>query len=152
SARREGDMAKHHQQPQQQSLPRPTAPLTPVQPKDETAEVRTWLALGRVEGGRHAVAYLKTQGTRVVESLLLNSRYGPMPCKDASMAEDTWEEASYPVLFLGQPPLTVKAETLTEGKALGLHRVGGKTLAVEVEVEGNRLLSEEGRALWAGSK
>lgn len=148
-------MAKHHQQ--QQQLPRPTAPQTPMQqpltPKVE-AEIRVWLAVGTVEG-KHACALLKTQGTRVLESLLLEARNGPTPSRDASTAEDTWEEASYPVLYHGETPTIAKAAMLDEGRALALHKApNGKTAAVEVEVEGNRLLCGEGnfRVIFLGGR
>lgn len=150
-------MAKHqHQQYQQQSLPHPTAPPTPVAkaPVPEP-EPRWWLAIGTVEGNKHAVAWMKTQGTRVLECHFLDSHYGPMPLRDAALAEDTWEEASYPALFHGTPPRTVGQGMLEFGRAIGFHKApNGKTAAVEVEVEGNRLLCGEGdfKTIYLGGR
>lgn len=149
-------MAKHHHPQQQQILPRPTAPPTPmptpVRPREE-AEVRTWLALGITEERRHGVALLKTQGTKVLECTFLDSHYGHMPVKDAALAEDTWEEASYPVIYHGETPRLAKPGTLVEGKALGLvPAANGKTGAVVVEIEDGRLVQAEGQVVYLGGR
>ena len=146
-------MAKH-QQYQQQSFSKPqTQAVTPTPPKAPAPEPepRWWLALGTVDK-KHAVAWMKTQGTRVLECHYLDSHYGPMPVRDAFQAEDTWEEASYSALYRGEAPRTVKQGMLEFGKAIGLHKANGKTAAVEVEVEGNRLLSEEGKVVYLGGQ
>lgn len=137
-------MAKH-----QQPLPRPTAPLTPMQQTlkpQAPLEVRTWMALGIVDYGKHAAALLRTQGTKVVECHLLDS-----PRREAVEAEEAWLDAAYPALFHGEKVRTVQGPPLMDGIALGLHRIGAKFGVVVADVDGGRL-SETEKVHFLGSK
>lgn len=147
-------MAKHHQQP------RPTAPPSPMQQKqallseapkyDASAPVLTSVALGRTEDGRHAVAVLKTQGKTLLACRLLAP-----PTRELAVAEESWRQAAYQVLYLAQDVPTVDGPALHEGKAIALHMLPTrKTAAVLLELEDGVLLppDEKRPALFDGSR
>jgi len=121
--------------PQQQPLPKPTAPPSPVQatPKGE-APVITSVALGRTAEGKHAVAMLRTQGMALLSCELL-----AQPTRDAAVAEDVWRVCAYPVLFHGEKVPTF-AGTLVTGTGLALVKTPANTYAVTVvEMDGGKV-------------
>lgn len=140
-------------------MPRPTAPLTPLQPKapastppKEEAPVLVSCCLGQTTAGLHAAAILRTQGPTVLECVLLTP-----PSKDAMAAEEAWRDGAYRVLYLGEKPRAVPGPPLVSGVALGLHKPDMQTAAVRLVLEDGKVEApgedkEGSRVLYKGTK
>lgn len=144
-------MSKHHRhQPPPPPQPQRQATLpTPPPPPAEEVPIHASVALGRVPDGRHVAAILRTQGLKVVSCALLCP-----PTREQILAEEAWQNASYPVLFHGEKVPTVQGPPLMEGVALRLQKGSEGTSVILSEVEDGALLpfNPKEHVLFTGRK